>query len=81
MSIRAPGGVERFSMGRFDSREDAPRGLRFDAFRAYKAACSRAGNALRHSERFKAHLALAEAAAISRSTRAPAPRQGSASRL
>ncbi|MGE4240714.1 hypothetical protein [Ramlibacter sp.] len=81
VSIGALGGVQWFSTGRFDSREDAPRGLRFDAFRAYKAAYARAGDALRHSQRFKAHLALTEAAAISRSTRAPAPRQGSASRL
>lgn len=81
VSIGAPGGAQRFSIGRFDSREDAPRGLRFNAFRAYKAAYARAEHALRISQRFEAHVALAEAAVISRSTRAPAPRQGSASRL
>lgn len=81
VSICEPGRGGWFSIGRFDSREDASRGLRFDAFRAYKAAYARAGDALRHSQRFKAHLALTEAALLARSTPAPTSRARSVSRL
>lgn len=80
VEIGAEGG-DWFAIGRFESRDDAPLGLRLDPFRAYKAAYADAEYALRFSQRFKAHLALAEAALISHSTRAPAPRRGSVSRL
>lgn len=85
VSVRVEIGSARsgdwFAIGKSEWRADDSGAARFDAFRSYKEAYARAEHALRHSQRFKAHLARAEAAEISRSTSPASTRAASATRL